>query len=299
MTTQRLSDEAAKRFYRGRKKLVKLKKTLGYNNDDLQIKSGLTKSAVMAVFAERNPTATVVRQSNLDTIICAIHLNPGWVYGKSKKMFIDYSALTHIDFFMLMTDTRKKREAMVERLKVVMETDALTYDELADLGGLKKPVVSQWINRAQKSRNFVDLLLKYCKKYKVNPKWLFGGTGHPRIEDWVLIDDDEVIRRKAKKRKKKWYIVNRTVLVTNHGWWIDPKGFQIKQGYCKKDVSKDYPSEYVWKNGRTEMKVITERPIASFRAKDEAELGLNLELRRIKEEGDDAWKAEWSREVIK
>lgn len=295
MEKEILTDEAADRFYRGRKKVKEFKKRINITNGEIQAKTGLAKNPVEMLFGAKAIKATVKAQQNLNVVVQTFHLNPNWVYGTSKEMLADTEALSQFDMVMLMMDTPEKRQATAERLNIVRKTDALTLDTFAKMVGVPRSTIGAWSIELKRTPKVIEALLTYCEKYGVNPVWLFSGKGHPR-EVWELKVGDKPVKR---KRVKKWYIVNRTTLIPNHGWWIDGDGFQIKEGYKSLDVAKDYPAEYVTIDGRDELKIVTERAIASFRQKEAAEDALRFELRRIEREGNSAWRAPWSMETIR
>lgn len=291
-----LTGEAAERFYHGREKLKDFKEAIGFTISDIQEKTGLAKSTVSLLVGKSELKPTAYNQNNLDFVIDIFHLNKNWVYGNSKKMMTDTKALTLPEICAMILDTKEKRKTCAQRFDESRIDDKVSLEELAGFVGVTETTVSQWINGASKRPKYIEMVLRYCKKYKVNPGLLFYGKRSQSLNKLLASNGDLF---DESKNQKRWYIVNRTYLITNHGWWIIPEGFQIKQAYRKQEVSKDYPVEYVEIDGKTQMKLTTERPIASFINRGKAETALKNELARISAEGTKVWKAHWSGEHIR
>ena len=64
MDKEMLTDEAADRFYRGRKKVKEFKKRINITNGEIQEKTGLGKSPVEMLFGAKKIKATVKAQQN-------------------------------------------------------------------------------------------------------------------------------------------------------------------------------------------------------------------------------------------
>ena len=291
----RLTGEAAERFYRGREKLRQFKEAVGYTNADIEIKTGLKRSTVSVLFGKGKVKPTLHNQRSMDVAINMFHLNKNWVYGNSKKMMNDTDALTFADICALSLDTEEKRIACAERFKEVRITDNVTDKEAGALVGVAESTVPKWIERATRTPKYIEMLLRYCQKYRVSTNWLFYGKGNPRTNEIWFLDSN----LKKVKKEKQWYIVNRTYLIVGQGWWIDPEGFRIAEAYRSQDVARDYPIEYVKVGDKEEMKLTTERAIGAYEHENEAKAALRAELARIDEEGNKVWDAEWSRETIR
>jgi len=290
-----LTDEAAERFFRGRKKLKQFKESINCTNEKIVSKTGINRSAIINLFGKADIKPTSYNQRNLDILVNLFHLNKGWIYGDSKKMLNDTKALTFTEVCMLALDSKDKRMDCTQRFEEARTADNVTDKELAKLVGVSESTVPQWIARAAKAPKYIEMMLKYCQKHCVNPRWLFYGEGNLRTDEIWSFDDG----LEKPKKKKRWYIVNKTYLIVNQGWWIDPEGFRIVEAYRKQEVSKDYPIEYVEVDGKNEMKLTTERAIAVFNHKQSAVEALRAELARIKAEGNLVVKAKWSSEVVR
>lgn len=292
--SRRLHAEAADRFFRGKKKINKFKEILAYSNPEMAERTGLQLRKVSSLFGNFDIKATTERQQDLDFVVKFFHLNPNWVYGGSKKMMADTDALTQTELCKIAIDTPDKRKKCIERFLFVRENDEVSNPKIASLGDIAVSTLEKWLScDGVKHTKYVPMFLKYCSVYGVNPKWLFLGIGRPRVGDLDISDKIQQIQRQP-----KWYVVNKTLLIINEGWVIDPDGYQIKKAHRARDVAKSYPREVMIINGKKREVYTYEHAIRRCKNKEDAEKALQEELIRIENEGLLAWKAPWSCRVI-
>ena len=108
MTTPLISPWDYKTFDRTRKKLIEFKQRTGFSNEMIGEKCGFKIGAMqMLLNGNREPLPTERQYDKMKMIIEAYHLNPRWIAGKSKKMFLDFEALSEAEIEKVKRNKRR------------------------------------------------------------------------------------------------------------------------------------------------------------------------------------------------
>ena len=180
---------AVDRFYRGRERMIYIKNTLFLSNTEITQRLKVRKSTVIEFFkTSEEPPATVIMQEKvLDKMISEFGLNPNWVYNSSRKRFRNIETmmkkLSREEICKIAIDTPQKRWACVNRFEKVYKAFGLKHEDLAALAGCSKAYISQILkqNDPGEQVNYINMMLAFCKKYKISSKWLFLGIGSPLL----------------------------------------------------------------------------------------------------------------------
>lgn len=220
------------------------------------------------------------RQQELDVIVDCFHLNPLWAYGNSDNMLLDMDALTDIEQCYVCLESDEDKAACLERFDRVRMLDEVLHKDLAKMVGVCEHTIGKWLSEAEFTTDCIKMMLTYCDQYGVDPVWLFRGEDKPFLQ-------------------KRWYVVNQTEVFPNIGWFCVPEGFQIKAAASAAEVMKDYPPEFCEIDGDEVPVFKSERAIASYCDKAEAEKALRIEMRRIERQGKNAYTAPWSYKEVR
>lgn len=108
MITPLISPWDYKNFDRTRKKLIEFKQRTGFSNEMIGEKCGFKMAAIHRLLnGNREPLPTERQYDKMRMIIEAYHLNPRWITGESKKMFLDRKALTKAEIEKLKRNKKR------------------------------------------------------------------------------------------------------------------------------------------------------------------------------------------------
>ena len=299
-----LDHEAAKRFGRGKRRVNLFREKTGMTCQEMADRMTVNLNYVFGLLCNKKAKATKTRQKQLDEVIHFFHLNPGWVYGQSKKIMIDDEMLTVAERYALKLDTTAKRVRCIHRFLEACGADHVDEFGIAVLGDVSVKTVKGWLAEKRLNQRFIKAMLNYCEEYGVNPDWLFTGKGEQlNFEMMGKAEAKKVDEPKPEPKTrppKWWYVVNYTEVRPN-GWVCVPDKYQIKQASSALEVMKDYPPEQVWVDGEVEPDAIirTERAIGRYKTQMAAEQALIREKQRIERVGEDVCIAPWSYAVVK
>lgn|GEM_PF-2742244 len=301
-----LDHEAAKRFGRGKRRVNLFREKTGMTCQEMADRMTVNLNYVFGLLCNKKAKATKTRQKQLDEVIHFFHLNPGWVYGQSKKIMIDDEMLTVAERYALKLDTTLKRVRCIHRFLEACGADHVDEFGIAVLGDVSVKTVKGWLAEKRLNQRFIKAMLAYCEEYGVNPDWLFAGKGEQLTFDKMSEGEPTVKqaaepKRAPKKRPSKWwYVVNYTELIPEIGWFCIPEKYQIKQARRATDVITWHEPQYRPFDEKTMMSIYTsERAIGRYNTKIAAEAALAQEKQRIERDGADACIAPWSYAVVK
>lgn len=307
-----LDHEAAKRFGRGKRRVNLFRKRTGMTYQEMVDRMTVKPNYVFDLLCSKKVQATKTRQKQLDEVIRFFHLNPGWVYGQSKKIMIDNEMLTVAECYALKLDTTAKRERCIHRFLESCGADHVDEFGIAVLGDVSINTVKEWLAKKRVNKRFIKAMLAYCEEYGVNPNWLFTGKGEQLTFDKT--SEGEPAAKQAaepkqtaepeqapKKRPSKWwYVVNYTELIPEIGWFCIPEKYQIKQARRAIDVITWHEPQYRPFDQKTMMSIYaSERAIGRYTSREVAEAALAQEKQRIERDGADACIAPWTYKEVR
>ena len=287
--------EEIERFEHARMRLKQFRQEVGLTVDEIVEKtcdlSASKKTSVKIVFGSAKLKPTNYNVQAIEAVIAAFRLNRNFVFGDDPMMFDDTEALTTEQWLRWNLNSDDAKQGVLNRFKMIMKGTGVTYREVGRLGGVRGSTVEMWFRRPPSNpKAFLPTMMLFCERYDVNANWLFFGSGEPKAN----LTYEQLKENLTRRLQGWWYVVNFTELVIEGGWVCVPEKFTIQKAHQATEVAKRYKPVCRKIDGKEITVYQTTRAISRHATKKNAERALEMELRRLKREGINAWDAWWS-----